>query len=101
MRVALSHGGDTSCTTLNRLIRNGSLSMSVRLKYESFTHIVVAAFITCNNLQDLPGSYKMWFNYITERKASLQNLPITHPQFEELNDVFERAMAYMHKVNYR
>jgi len=49
-------------------------------------------------VKDLPGSYKIWFNYVLERKASLNGLPISHPNYEDLNNVFERSLSFMHKV---
>jgi hypothetical protein len=36
-----------------------------------------------------------------ERKADLENLPVTHVKYTLLNNVFERALAYMHKVRTR
>eukprot|EP01130_Rhizamoeba_saxonica_P017544 TRINITY_DN852_c0_g1_i1.p1 TRINITY_DN852_c0_g1~~TRINITY_DN852_c0_g1_i1.p1 ORF type:complete len:813 (+),score=190.64 TRINITY_DN852_c0_g1_i1:471-2909(+) len=48
-------------------------------------------------LQKIPYSYKMWYNYILERKSQLHNVPLNSPPYESLNLTFERALAYMHK----
>lgn len=49
-------------------------------------------------LRALPGSYKLWHAYLVERLDIVRNLPITHPQFETLNNTFERALVTMHKM---
>lgn len=49
-------------------------------------------------LKALPGSYKLWYAYLCERLEIVRNLPITHPQYETLNNTFERALVTMHKV---
>ncbi|GFP93108.1 pre-mRNA-splicing factor syf1 [Phtheirospermum japonicum] len=49
-------------------------------------------------LKALPGSYKLWHAYLRERLEIVRNLPITHSQYEALNNTFERALATMHKM---
>ncbi|XP_011093520.1 pre-mRNA-splicing factor SYF1 [Sesamum indicum] len=49
-------------------------------------------------LKALPGSYKLWHAYLRERLEIVRNLPITHSQFQTLNNTFERALATMHKM---
>ncbi|KAK6917477.1 hypothetical protein RJ641_018228 [Dillenia turbinata] len=49
-------------------------------------------------LKALPGSYKLWHAYLRERLELVRNLPITHPQYETLNNTFERALITMHKM---
>lgn len=49
-------------------------------------------------LKALPGSYKLWYAYLRERLNLVKNLPVTHPQFETLNNTFERALVTMHKM---
>lgn len=49
-------------------------------------------------LKALPGSYKLWHAYLRERLELVRNLPITHSQFETLNNTFERALVTMHKM---
>jgi pre-mRNA-splicing factor SYF1 len=49
-------------------------------------------------LREIPGSYKLWFHYLTERVAALDGLPITHPHYAQVTNTFERALAFMHKM---
>ncbi|XP_015888127.3 uncharacterized protein LOC107423123 [Ziziphus jujuba] len=49
-------------------------------------------------LKALPGSYKLWHAYLRERLELVRNLPITHSQYETLNNTFERSLVTMHKM---
>lgn len=49
-------------------------------------------------LKALPGSYKLWYAYLRERLEIVRNLPISHSQYESLNNTFERALVTMHKM---
>ncbi|KAI3995305.1 hypothetical protein MKX01_032107 [Papaver californicum] len=49
-------------------------------------------------LKALPGSYKLWYAYLRERLEIVRNLPVTHSQYESLNNTFERALVTMHKM---
>ncbi|KAI3868579.1 hypothetical protein MKX03_015071 [Papaver bracteatum] len=49
-------------------------------------------------LKALPGSYKLWYAYLRERLQIVRNLPVTHSQYEILNNTFERALFTMHKM---
>lgn len=49
-------------------------------------------------LKALPGSYKLWYAYLRERLDIVRNLPVTHPQYETLDNTFERALVTMHKM---
>ncbi|GER37905.1 pre-mRNA-splicing factor SYF1 [Striga asiatica] len=49
-------------------------------------------------LRALPGSYKLWHAYLRERLEFVRNLPITHSQYDALNNTFERALATLHKM---
>ncbi|KAE7995583.1 hypothetical protein FH972_000363 [Carpinus fangiana] len=49
-------------------------------------------------LKALPGSYKLWHAYLRERLDLVRNLPITHAQYEALDNTFERALVTMHKM---
>ncbi|KAB1221894.1 Pre-mRNA-splicing factor SYF1 [Morella rubra] len=50
------------------------------------------------SLKALPGSYKLWHAYLRERLDLVRNLPITHSQYDALNNTFERALVTMHKM---
>ncbi|KAL5096600.1 hypothetical protein RYX36_000927 [Vicia faba] len=49
-------------------------------------------------LKALPGSYKLWHAYLRERLEIVRSLVVTHPEFESLNNTFERALVTMHKM---
>uniref|UniRef100_A0A6B2KY33 Suppressor of forked domain-containing protein n=1 Tax=Arcella intermedia TaxID=1963864 RepID=A0A6B2KY33_9EUKA len=48
-------------------------------------------------LKEIPGSYKLWFNYLLERKSQIQNYKMDHPIYQKLINIFERALTFMHK----
>ncbi len=49
-------------------------------------------------LQYLPGSYKLWFNYLKEARENLKPIPIYDKRYEVLNELHERALIFMNKV---
>jgi pre-mRNA-splicing factor SYF1 len=50
-------------------------------------------------LVHLPGSYKLWHSYLTEKTAAIRGkFPLDDPTYEALNKTFERALVYMHKM---
>ncbi|KAL1497113.1 hypothetical protein ABEB36_008125 [Hypothenemus hampei] len=49
-------------------------------------------------LKELPGSYKLWYNYLRVRRQQVKNLCITDPGYEEVNNAFERSLVFMHKM---
>lgn len=49
-------------------------------------------------LKQLPGSYKLWHTYLKLRRLHLKNKCINDPEYEEVNGVYDRALAYMNKV---
>ncbi len=50
-------------------------------------------------LQYLPGSYKLWYNYLREARENLTSIPIYDKRYEVLNELHERALIFMNKVN--
>ncbi|KAM3704858.1 hypothetical protein ACJW31_03G037500 [Castanea mollissima] len=46
----------------------------------------------------LPGSYKLWHAYLRARLDLVRNLPISHTQYNTLNNTFEQALVTMHKM---
>ncbi|KAL7126107.1 hypothetical protein ABFS83_14G163700 [Erythranthe nasuta] len=46
----------------------------------------------------IAGSYKRWHADLQERLEAVRGLPITHSQYETVNNTFERALATMHKM---
>ncbi|XP_046893738.1 pre-mRNA-splicing factor SYF1 [Hypomesus transpacificus] len=49
-------------------------------------------------LKELPGSYKLWYNYLRERRKQVKGKCITEPTYEEVNNCHERALVFMHKM---
>ncbi|PIO40098.1 hypothetical protein AB205_0191740 [Aquarana catesbeiana] len=49
-------------------------------------------------LKELPGSYKLWYAYLKQRRKQVKRRCLTDPAFEEVNNCHERALVFMHKV---
>ncbi|KAG9488660.1 hypothetical protein GDO78_004942 [Eleutherodactylus coqui] len=49
-------------------------------------------------LKELPGSYKLWYAYLKQRRKQVKRRCITDPAFEEVNNCHERALVFMHKL---
>jgi hypothetical protein len=49
-------------------------------------------------LKALPGSYKLWNMYLRERRDRIKHKSITDPAYESLNNTYERALVFMHKM---
>ena|SRR3990167_903022 len=49
-------------------------------------------------LKELPGSYKLWHQYLTERMRQAKNYNYDHKQWELANQTFERSLLTMYKM---
>lgn len=49
-------------------------------------------------LKELPGSYKLWYNYLRARRKQVRGKSPIDPMAEEVNNVFERSLVFMHKM---
>nr|XP_060620395.1 LOW QUALITY PROTEIN: pre-mRNA-splicing factor SYF1 [Anolis sagrei ordinatus] len=49
-------------------------------------------------LKELPGSYKLWYNYLKQRRKQVKSRCVTDPSYEEVNNCHERALVFMHKM---
>mmetsp|Transcript_37540 Transcript_37540/g.86680 ORF Transcript_37540/g.86680 Transcript_37540/m.86680 type:complete len:885 (+) Transcript_37540:71-2725(+) len=49
-------------------------------------------------VKELPGSYKLWHAYLIEQTKSVEKLRIDDPRYEAVNNVFDRALVFMHKM---
>lgn len=49
-------------------------------------------------LKELPGSYKLWYNYLKVRRKQMKNKVVTDPGYDAVNNCFERALVFMHKM---
>lgn len=44
------------------------------------------------------GSYKLWHAYLLHRTNQLKSRPLDDDMYEEVNNCFERALVFMHKM---
>lgn len=44
------------------------------------------------------GSYKLWHAYLLFRLRQLENKPINDPLYNEVNECYEKALVFMHKM---
>lgn len=49
-------------------------------------------------VKELPGSYKIWKRYLSERRRQASRFPIDSGQYEAANNAHERALVFMHKM---
>ncbi|KAG7252294.1 hypothetical protein CRUP_036664 [Coryphaenoides rupestris] len=49
-------------------------------------------------LKELPGSYKLWYNYLRERRKQVKGKCISDATYEDINNCHERALVFMHKM---
>lgn len=50
------------------------------------------------SLKQLPGSYKLWYNYLKLLRSQIRGKVVTDPAYEEVNSAFERSLVFMHKM---
>lgn len=49
-------------------------------------------------LKELPGSYKIWYNYLKLRRKQVRGKFVLDPAYEDVNSAFERSLVFMHKM---
>ncbi|ESO83805.1 hypothetical protein LOTGIDRAFT_236450 [Lottia gigantea] len=49
-------------------------------------------------LKELPGSYKLWYNYLKLRRNQLKGKCVVDPAYEDVNSAYERSLVFMHKM---
>ncbi|VDK82039.1 unnamed protein product, partial [Onchocerca ochengi] len=49
-------------------------------------------------LKELPGSYKLWYNYLRFRRKQVVDKCPTDPAYKHVNNAYERALVFMHKM---
>src|SRR3990167_2181327 len=49
-------------------------------------------------LRHLPGSYKLWFHYLTESMKFCEDKCIVSQHYAVVNGLFERSLVFMHKM---
>ena len=60
----------------------------------------VCITISVYYLLSAPPSYKLWYNYLRLRRKQVKGKMVTDPVCEEVNNAFERALVFLHKVPY-
>ncbi|XP_017767919.1 PREDICTED: pre-mRNA-splicing factor SYF1 [Nicrophorus vespilloides] len=50
------------------------------------------------SLKELPGSYKLWYNYLKLRRKQIKTRCVIDPAYESVNNAFERSLVFMHKM---
>lgn len=55
-----------------------------------------AAFLRA--LKHLPGSYKLWFHFLTESVEHCNGKCIISGSYQVVNDLFEKCLVFMHKM---
>lgn len=60
--------------------------------------IIIFKYILIIMIMDLLCSYKLWYNYLRQRVSQLKGRCITDPLYEDVNNAFERALIFMHKM---
>jgi pre-mRNA-splicing factor SYF1 len=46
----------------------------------------------------LPGSYKLWYNFLFESRQNCKRFPLTSKRWTIINALFEKSLVYMHKM---
>eukprot|EP00941_MAST-03F_sp_MAST-3F-sp1_P000143 g143.t1 len=72
-----------------------SSSSSSKAKLRSLT--MVRNAIHERALRQLPGSYKLWQSYLSDRRKQTRGKRPGHAKFKAANNAFERALVTMHK----
>lgn len=49
-------------------------------------------------LKVLPGSYKIWFQYLQFKHNLLDKKPIFDDSYEDLNNTYEKCLVFMNKM---
>ncbi|XP_060096701.1 pre-mRNA-splicing factor SYF1 [Heteronotia binoei] len=68
----------------------------IEFKQNSSKHVLNLIYERA--LKELPGSYKLWYNYLKQRRKQVKSRCVTDPSFEEVNNCHERALVFMHKM---
>lgn len=68
------------------------------LQFKNHASTKVRNIIHERALKELPGSYKLWYQYLQERIIKTKKRPINHVSWERTNNTFERSLITMHKM---
>ncbi|KAI1289413.1 Pre-mRNA-splicing factor SYF1 [Halotydeus destructor] len=67
-------------------------------KESNNAHNDVVYMIFERAIKEMPGSYKLWHRYLSRRVEHLKGKPVNDVAYEEVNNCFERALVFMHKM---
>ncbi|MGH0154433.1 UNVERIFIED_CONTAM: hypothetical protein FKN15_027195 [Acipenser sinensis] len=98
--LRLSHKEEDDLPYEEEIIRN-PYSVKCWMRYIEFKQSAprnTLNMIFERALKELPGSYKLWYNYLRQRRKQAKGRCITDPAFEEVNNCHERALVFMHKM---
>ena len=56
------------------------------------------ALVYLRALKHLPGSYKLWFHFLTESMEHCQGKCLISTSYTTVNSLFERCLVFMHKM---
>lgn len=68
------------------------------LKYGIVFNTWLNGLINCLLLSLFTYSYKLWYNYLKGLRAQAKGKCINDRIYEDVNNAFERALVFMHKV---
>lgn len=49
-------------------------------------------------IKEMPGSYKLWYNYLRLRRKQIRGRCISDPAHGDLVNAYERSLVFMHKM---
>ncbi|KRX92669.1 Pre-mRNA-splicing factor SYF1 [Trichinella pseudospiralis] len=67
-------------------------------KTQSSKNIASVNLLYQRALRELPGSYKLWYQYLKLRRGQAAKKCVTDPLYEEVNKCFRRALVFMNKM---
>ncbi|KAK6195762.1 hypothetical protein SNE40_001120 [Patella caerulea] len=68
------------------------------IEYKSASPKSIINVIYERALKELPGSYKLWYNYLKMRRSQVKGRCVVDPAYEDVNSAFERSLVFMHKM---
>ncbi|KRY13650.1 Pre-mRNA-splicing factor SYF1 [Trichinella patagoniensis] len=67
-------------------------------KTQSSKNVTSVNLLYQRALRELPGSYKLWYQYLKLRRGQVAKKCVTDPLYEEVNKCFRTALVFMNKM---
>ncbi|KRX41023.1 Pre-mRNA-splicing factor SYF1 [Trichinella murrelli] len=67
-------------------------------KTQSSKNVASVNLLYQRALRELPGSYKLWYQYLKLRRGQVAKKCVTDPLYEEVNKCFRTALVFMNKM---